>query len=425
MISRSIAGTLTERGLTHPNARISINSFPNSGRLKDFDLVVLPFSEFEIGDGHHRRARDPYKDIFDKQALEALDEGTTFCFVHHNENVPGPLLDYGVDGYDPDARISSCFERQAGFRWIHSRKIRIVNQSQIILNADLKRGEFGTFLKKWGASHNYFITFADGKFDDVLYSTQGVAIGFCINWTRGTIIYLPFQANHASSEDLRDGLASLIDSLLTYKSKRIKEFPDWAKAPLFANETRLAEDRAKLLQSVETIDGQMAPYQEAKTMLVANEHDLELAVPEFISGRLGIQTHKVERFVEDFLILDSKKETVAICEVKSVTKGFKKSAIYDVYNHREAHDLPETFPAVLFVNFNLQAGSWATKGAPIQKDDCEIAVKNRVLIVRIEDLVQLWDSVMTKRLTVDAIMKSLTKESGWLECRDAKIIIHG
>ena len=424
MIAKSVVGNLDENALTHPNAKIVIKGFRNAGRLKDFDMIVLSFSEFEVKDRNYRTSKDPYKDIFEKQALEALDEGTMFCFVHHNEVVPGRFADYRTSGYDSDEGADNCLEMQAGFRWIASRNIRIGRNPKIILEADVKRGEFSTFLNKWGATYNFFGTFEDGKYDDILYSLNKYAIGFSIDWSRGTIVYLPFQANHESQQDLMDGVLCLVDSLLTYKAKRIKELPVWAKEPLFENEIKLAAEKNHLLKLLQTIDEQISPYERAKLLLVANEHDLEVAVPTFISTKLGIPTERDEKFIEDFWVLNSQKQKNAICEVKSVTKGFKKSAIYEVHNHREKHDLPDSFPAMVFANCNLQAGTWAKKSVPIQKDDYEIAVKNHVLIIRIEDLVQIWNSLVTKTLTVDTIIKTFTTEVGWLECKDGKIIVH-
>lgn len=292
------------------------------------------------------------------------------------------------------------------------------------MRTDVKRGEFGTFLHKWGAGYNYFDTFDSGRFDDVLCSIDKFATGIAIKWSRGMLIYLPFQSNHNHPQDLKDGLLCLVDSLLTYKAKRVTELPDWAKEPLFEKEMTLAAERERLLRSVEAIDLQIAPYEEAKSLLIANEHELELAVPKFISSKLGIPTEKEERFLEDFWLLNTKREKSAICEVKSVAKGFKKSAIYDVYNHREKYDLPDAFPAILFVNCNLQAGSWAKKNVPIQKDDYEIAVKNHVLIVRIEDVVQIWNLAVTKAIPTDTVVKLLTTETGWLECKEGKVVVH-
>jgi hypothetical protein len=424
LIAKSVIGNYDDDFLSHSNAKITIKNFQDADRLKDYDIIILSYSEFEVCDGNDRKFKDPYKDIFEKQALEALDQGTMFCFVHHRENVPGLLHSYNNSGYFDEIKANSCFKRQAGFRWIYERNIRICLESNIILDADVKRSEFNTFLNKWGATYNIFTTFKDGKVDDIICLKNNYPIGFSIKKSRGNIVYLPFQANRQNPQDLKDGVLCLVDSLLTYKAKHNRELPDWAKEPFFKNETILAAEKRRILESLQAIDNKISPYEEAKLLLTANEHDLEVAVPMFISNKLGILTKQEEIYAEDFWILNNQKEENVICEVKSVTKGFKKSAIYDVYNHREKRKMPDTFPAIVFVNFNLQAGSWVKKGDPIQNSDYKIAVENHVLIVRIEDLVQLWNSLIENKLSVETIMKYFTTESGWLECNDGNLVVH-
>ncbi len=132
----------------------------------------------------------------------------------------------------------------------------------------------------------------------------------------------------------------------------------------------------------------------------------------------------MEKFIEDFWLLGETKEKLAICEVKSVVKAFKKGAIYDAYNHREQHELPENFPSILFVNYNLQAASWADKDTPIQQADYKIAVANRVLVVRIEDLVQIWYALQNNKITKQEVLAALAQESGWLRCDGNGIAVH-
>lgn len=425
LISKSAIGNFALNALTHPNARIRIDNFQYARRLKDFDIVILPFSEFAIPDAHHSSpSKDPYKDIFDKQTLEALDTGTMFCFTHHKENTPGNFADYHTSGYFSDNAVAECFNTQAGFQWIHSRKIRIGRNSTPILKSDVKRTEFGTFLSKWGATYNYFNTFGNGHFDDILCTIGNYVSGFSIDHSRGSFVYLPFQPNHSSASEMLGAAACLVDSLLTYKAKRLRELPDWAKEPLFEIEKKFATDKAHLLDSLRSLDDKIAPYEEAKLLLIASEHNLETATPTFVRTRPGIPTERNEKFLEDFWMLNGKREKAVICEVKSITKGFKKSAIFDVYNHREKNDLPETFPAVVFANCNLQAGSWTKKAVPIQKGDYQIAAAHHVLITRIEDLVQLWNLLISQTITVDAIVKYFTTEVGWLQCDNGKITIH-
>lgn len=95
-------------------------------------------------------------------------------------------------------------------------------------------------------------------------------------------------------------------------------------------------------------------------------------------------------------------------------KGFKKSAIFSLYNHREVNKLDESFPALLVVNSNLQAASWADKDQPIDKQDYEVAAQNNILIVRVEDLLRLWDSIRKEALGSDQLFDLLTSTKGWL-----------
>jgi hypothetical protein len=426
LMSRSLVGGLSAKSISHPNANIVV-VYPNEvERLTQYDLVILPYSEFERTEGGDRSA-DPHKEIFEKQMLEALEAGKVFCFAHHDEDIPGPLRDYAKTGYESDEAAHLCYRLQAGFPWLLRSHIRIGRSGQMLLQSEVRRGEFSSFLQKWGASYHYFRTFEEAKFDEVICTAPGnddLATGFAINFRRGLIVYLPLQINHSQAEDFRNSLISLVDSLLTYQAKKARELPAWAKEPLFEKEKVLHRKKASLLADLEKTDTDMAPYEEAKALLVASECTLETALPKFITDRVGLRTHRDEKYAEDFWLLGSDAKKLAVCEIKSVTKGFKKGAIYDVYNHREKNGLPESFPAVLFANCNLQAGSWAKKEAAIQESDCRIAVENNVLIVRVEDLVRIWEAKGNGALTTSDVLRMLTTAKGWLECKSGKMIVH-
>ena len=420
LLSPSVTHGLDAKLIAHPNADISVATCESAGRLTGYDLVILQYDEFGMLSGRI----NPYKQIFDKQMLEALEQGVTFCFIHHNETFPGEWKSYGKFGYIEETEVSRCYSFQAGFRWIRDRNIRINRHEHLVIDADVKRGEFNKFLTKWGASYNYFRPFENGSVDDVLYEINGFQIGFTLDWSQGMIIYLPFQANTVETDDLKEAILCLLDSLLTYKAKRLREIPEWAKEPLFENEKHLTDQRSHILDELNAVEAKINPFNEIKSLLVASEHKLEIAVPDFISERFAIKTERNERFVEDFWLIDEKSARFAICEVKSVTKGFKKGAIYDVYNHREKNDLPETFPALLFVNCNLQAGSWAKKDTPIQAADVKIASEHNVLIVRIEDLVRIWDAISNEKLSRNELINIFTSQRGWCEFKHGKIKIH-
>lgn len=300
LLSSTLAHNYTDAAFAHPNARIIVRHMPQAKRLTNYDLVILPYSEFIVG----RESVDPYKHVFEKQMIEALANGKTFCFVHQNENVPKADANFMHPHYQWEAQVSYCLESQAGFRWHYERQILIDRTEQPILEAKVKRGEFNTFLRKWGASYNFFTPFERGNIDDMISTIATSATGFALDWDRGMIIYLPFQSNHSDEEDFKESINSLIDTLLTYKAKRIRDLPDWAREPLFEKEKSIEVARATLISELAQLNENLAPFEEAKALLIANEHPLELALLNFVTTRLGIPTERDEIFAEDFWLMD-------------------------------------------------------------------------------------------------------------------------
>ena len=159
----------------------------------------------------------------------------------------------------------------------------------------------------------------------------------------------------------------------------------------------------------------MKPFEEAKAILFQSKYALERTVPDFIQNRLNIQTFRDEKHKEDFWILNQEAGKTIIAEVKSAIKGFKKSMVYDLFNHRDENNLDESFPALLVANCNLQAGAWEDKDRIIDKQDYQVAAQNNILILRVEDLVRLWESMRNGIHSQKEIYELLISENGWLE----------
>lgn len=379
-------------------------------RLTDYTLVILDYAPFQGSSDAATRKLN----VLEKMMEEALDVGTTFCFVHYNESVPR-YEEYGSKtGYMKKNDIINCKKYQLGFRWLYSFSIRPKLLSEPVVYAEIGRNEFRPFLKKWGASHNYFTSFGKRHFSDIIYGPEVHPLGFSLNFGPGRIIFLPFQRDFSRPEDLAKGVYALLDSLLTYITKSLSELPSWAEEPYFDDEKIISEQCQKLEYKLAEQEKLLEPFRKAKMLLFQAEYTLEQTVPKFIKEHIGLQTLRMEEFKEDFWILDESDEKAVICEVKSYVKGFKKSGIYLLYNHREANNLDETFPAVLVVNANLQAGSWEQKDRPIDKRDYEVATQNHILIVRVEDLIWLWYGVRQGTLTKEQVFTALTTFIGWL-----------
>jgi hypothetical protein len=209
-------------------------------------------------------------------------------------------------------------------------------------------------------------------------------------------------------------LKTLIDCLLTYIVKSLTELRSWAERPFFKDERALAEQRDSLRVSLAEADAKLSTFEHAKSMLFQHEYSLESSVPRFLKNSLGLSVEREETYKEDFWVLDGENKKVAIAEVKSLVKGFRRGAIYSVLHHRDEYGLDDTFPALLVANCNLQAGSFEDKDRVIDINDCQFAAESNVLIIRIEDLVRLWDRMRTKKITPEQILPLIVGTKGWL-----------
>jgi hypothetical protein len=396
---------------------VTFQRFPeewdNHKRASNYSIIILDYCAFKSNGSVYREAQE----IFEKELIEALGKGSTVCFLHYNEDEPESDNYNSADGYMNRKSIEEHLVYQLGFRFLHSFSIRPQQLNSLIHNQKLIRTEFKNFFDKWGTSKNIFIPYGDGNFDDIICYVPGIrdnAVAFSNDFKQGFIIYLPCQRNFSNMAEIIGLFKTLIDNLITYITRKRTELPDYAKEPFFEEEASLCADLHKAKEMVKNIEGNLEPYYIAKVLAFASEYELQKLVPKFLSDEFKISTLQNETYNEDFWLLDSDNNKIAVCEVKSYVKGFSKSGVYDIYNHREFHKLDETFPAILFVNVNLNAAGWKQKLSPIAPQDYQAATSNNVLVVRIEDLLFMWDTFKKNKITKVEIIKTLTINKGWL-----------
>jgi hypothetical protein len=225
LFGNKLVGGLSKTDLKHESANINIIPFPTNyellERLSTYSLVILDYAAFQDG----ASVRSEPQDIFEKQMLDALEAGTTFCFVHYKEIVPRHDQYSYKTGYMEKSDIAKCRDFQIGFRWLFN--IRPHVGKDLLITTDVARNEFKSFLDKWGASYNGFTTYDNGKFDEVICNFGEFAVGFALNIRKGRIVYLPFQRDYTRKKDLASGLLSLIDCLMTYIAKSTSDIPIW------------------------------------------------------------------------------------------------------------------------------------------------------------------------------------------------------
>lgn len=416
LFGRKLFGPYGYRLSSIDNADIQVIDFPhapidyaNLQRLTDYNLVVTDYAPFQDGKLHREQ-----QDVFDKLITEALESGTTICFVHYDEDVPS--FDRKASPHYMNKEDCNRLNRsQLAFRILNRLSIQPLRGDTPILDVTIQRGVFRPFLSKWGASYNCFLTYGNVKFDDIISNKANLAIAFTKQLGRGRIIFLPFQRDFEREPDLLKGVYTLVDCLLTYITKMQETLPDWATAPFFKDEELLNKDLQRIEGELQNKKDEIEPFAICKQLLCQAEYKLENTVPAFIQEHLGIRIEIDENYAEDFWILNDSTERIAICEVKSHVKGCKRTSIYSIFNHRDTNGLDKVFPAILFVNQHMQSASWEAKDRPINKDDYKVAANDNILVLRIEDLVRLWSAIRNGSITRDYLLTLLTTSKGWVK----------
>lgn len=369
-----------------------LDDLGNLERLNNYTLIILGYDSL---DGSEKQA------IFYKQMIEALENGTNFCFLHFNEN-------------PHSNRQSSKFN--IGYQTLFEFDIGEASQVEEILHeAKILKQEFRPFLKKWGSTKIYFSELNENA--KIIYETNDSdTLGFSIPIKNGEVFYLPYIRNHSSQTDLRGGLDTLIDNLLTYLAKSRIDLPKWAKeASFFSDEEIVLSKKTLLQEQIIKLENDLQKFDEAKSLLFQNEHNLEISLPKFLQTHLGLQIEQKETFNEDFWLVDEHNERIAISEIKSKSKGFRKNLVYSVLAHKETYELPDDFPSLLFVNCNLQAGNWMEKDQPLNTQDCIFVKNQNVLVIRVEDIVRLWEMKRLSKITSQEILELFLTKKGWLQ----------
>ncbi len=382
-------------------------------RASNYSIIILDYCVFQSKGSVYREAQE----IFEKELVEALGRGSTACFLHYDEDEPESDNYNPDDGYMNKESMEAPLAYQIGFRFLHSFSIRPQQLNSLIHNQKLIRTEFKNFFDKWGTSKNIFTPYRDGNFDDIICYVPGIrdnAVAFSNDFKHGFVIYLPCQRNFSNMNEITELFKTLIDNLITYITRKRTELPEYAKEPFFEEEIRLYTDLQKAKETVKNIENNLEPYYIAKVLAFSSEYELQKLVPKFLNEEFGIPTLQNETYNEDFWLLDLDSKKIAICETKSYVKGFSKSGIYDIFNHREHHKLDESFSAILFVNVNLNAAGWKQKLSPIAPQDYQVATSNNVLVVRVEDLLFMWDAFKKGKITKEEIVKIITTNKGWL-----------
>ena len=216
---------------------------------------------------------------------------------------------------------------------------------------------------------------------------------------------------------LADGVVSLWERLRN-------ELPEWAGEYRFPEETGILAKRQQLTDELCGVDEQLDGLSRLKRVLATQSDVLVDAVMEVFDKGLSLKSKREESFREDLVLLDAPGDTIALAEVKGVSRGVTREHVNQADSHRERNGLPPTFPSLLIVNTNMRNSTCvADKDQNVAAEQIEHAARNNVLILRTLDLLNLASLHLSGELKAEDVVRLLTTTSGWLRVGDTADIL--
>ena len=134
---------------------------------------------------------------------------------------------------------------------------------------------------------------------------------------------------------------------------------------------------------------------------------------------LPLKPKRKEAFREDLMLVDSEGESVALVEVKGVSRGVAREHVNQADSHRERNAMPPEFPSLLIINTHIKNSmAVADKDQSVPAEQIQHAARNNILVLRTLDLLNLASLHLSDKLTSEEVVELLTKSRGWLRVGD-------
>jgi len=184
------------------------------------------------------------------------------------------------------------------------------------------------------------------------------------------------------------------------------------------------DEQDTLRAQIVEIETRLQEFNSLKRVLTSQSERLVDAVIEVFRFGLSLSLNREEAFREDFELVNEAAASIALVEVKGVSRGVTREHINQADSHRERNGKLSDFPSLLIVNGHMRnAASLADKDHDIASEQIQHAARMNVLILRVLDLLNLAKLVMAGKLTSLDIIQLLTTSSGWLKVGEKAEIV--
>jgi hypothetical protein len=390
---------------------LEVGKHKEAPRFQDFDGVILfqgTFESFERRSSNYRSYLEHHwdRDELDKRTKEALaliERGGILCML---------LTDPFIDSDDRrDFRETDLSKRVLSRFGIHWTALR--TRTPFVSS---KVNELGKFFELHGAAWVTLASQPDDKAAKALAFTRGYPVSLVLH---GNVFAIPTLIPKSDEESVEEYFKILADGVVSLWERLKGELPSWANEYRLPGEETMLAMKQKLSNEISELEAGLKRFGRLKRVLVLQGEPLVEAVMEVFDEILPLKPKRKEAFREDLMLVDSEGESVALVEVKGVSRGVAREHVNQADSHRERNAMPPEFPSLLIINTHIKNSmAVADKDQSVPAEQIQHAARNNILVLRTLDLLNLASLHLSDKLTSEEVVELLTKSRGWLRVGD-------
>lgn len=371
-----------------------------------YDVVILNYGVFGNNDLVLKRIREVWG---------ALKQKRIICFLYFDIPVPPDLP---TDNFPPWRKM---FESDLMIRYLLQNQVCPVRLPFSVTGVVSHRSELAPYIDTYGATRNHFVFRGkeNSKFAplcSIELAHRKHVVGFAYDHR---ILCLPLHLPDKAESLILRAYKQLAESLSAYLAKVYLEPPHWIEEFQFTPEEKLRASYKRLTKELESCKTKLGYYEKLKRVLFLGDNSLVDAIIYLFREVLGLDIEQLERYEEDFFILNDQKEYQILVEVKGLNKNVKRLDISKTLVHRDSHNLSVSFPTLLIANtFMAKTTSLSNKDQSVGASEVDYARKKGIIILRTLDLVRAAKMVIDDSAKAGAFIQALKTRKGWLRVTD-------
>jgi hypothetical protein len=393
---------------------IEFRHFNDRESLENADGVIVPQGIFEKIESHDSMfgpksfvAVDPSLLERERQVFNLLRAGKWICFLVGDivDEVSQGIHSEPVRDTDLCKRILNAFA--VGRR--HRYRIDLGNPPEV----KIRNGEFGPYVLAYG---NPTTVFELPRFYPierrviVELGDQAVGIEF-----DARLFFLPFCPPDKNGSTALSVVKTVAQAISEYRQNRIVEIPSWVDELRFESEEGLYLEINSLLQKVTRLESQLLSWRDYKSILTTSGKHLRNKVAALLESVFDLRV-ELDEDPASAIIKDDHQRPALMMEIQSTEGVVEKNSVDQTHQHRQSRSLPESFPAVLFINSNRSIAQIEKRArAGIPEESVRYAKDRSVLIAQTIDLLLLTQQLEKDLHRKRELMRLLLSGGGCLK----------